>query len=296
MMKKDLVSVVITTYGREYKLLAEAIESVRSQTYKDIELIIVDDNGVGSPMQEHVEAALKPEQNIVYLANATNSGAQVSRNRGILASHGEFVAFLDDDDIWAADKIEKQMRLMREESLDLVFCNGYRFYNNDLNDKKLYQVNFIDDRELDFATELRQDHIGSTSIPLMRKECFAQTGLFDVNMPARQDFDMWIRFCKYFKVKGINEPLFYYRYHSGERITSSYKKELRSYRLLLKKYAEDFAKDKVAKSNMLFTLCITCFKSKHVMSALAYGVRAFVCSPRSVTRTISNHRRKIAQF
>lgn len=296
MMRKDLVSVVITTCRREYKLLKEAIESVRSQTYRDIELIVVDDNGAGSPIQQDVEAALKPHQDIIYLVNATNSGAQVSRNRGILASHGEFVAFLDDDDIWAPDKIEKQMRLMQNESLDLVFCNGYRFYNNDLNDTKLYQVNFIGDRELDFATELRQDHIGSTSIPLMRKECLAQTGLFDVNMPARQDFDMWIRFCKYFRVKGINEPLFYYRYHSGERITSSYKKELRSYRLLLRKYAEDFAKDKVAKSNMLFTLCITCAKSRHAPSAIAYGVRAFICSPKSVIRTISNHRHKIAQF
>ena len=76
--------------------------------------------------------------------------------------------------------IEKQYYMIEKENLGLVFCNGYRFYNNDLNQTKLYQYNFVSDRKLDFETELRSDHIGSTSIPLMRKTCLAKTGLFDI--------------------------------------------------------------------------------------------------------------------
>ena len=225
-MNERLVSVIITTYGRAEDLIFEAINSVRNQTYKNIEIIVVDDNGLGTEHQKLNEEMFLREKDIKYIPNIKNSGAQVSRNVGILESKGEYVACLDDDDMWMPDKIEKQVALMESENLGLVYCNGYRFYNNDLNDKKLYQFNFISDQELDFITELRSDRIGSTSIPLMRKDCLAQTGLFDVDMPARQDYEMWLRFCRYYRVKGINEPLFYYRYHGGDRITKSYLKEI----------------------------------------------------------------------
>lgn len=295
-MNGNLVSVIITTYGRTGNLIFEAINSVRNQTYKNIEIIVVDDNGFGTEIQTSNEKIFQNENDIRYIANKKNSGAQVSRNVGILASKGKYIACLDDDDIWMPEKIEKQVALMEEENLALVFCNGYRFYNDDLNDKKLYQYNFISNRDLDFNTELRSDHIGSTSIPLMRKDCISQTGLFDVDMPARQDYEMWLRFCRYFRVKGINEPLFYYRYHSGDRITKSYDKEILSYQLLWKKYREDYKKDRVASANILFTFCRTYMKSGYVVKAFIYGIRAFFSSPREVIKTIVNYRNKKAQF
>lgn len=295
-MTDNLVSVIITTYGRAGDLIFEAINSVRNQTYKYIEIIVVDDNGLGTEIQKNNEKIFRSENGIRYIANKKNSGAQVSRNVGILASKGQYIACLDDDDIWMPEKIEKQVALMESENLALVFCNGYRFYNDDLDNKKLYQYNFISDRELDFTTELRSDHIGSTSIPLMRKDCISQTGLFDVDMPARQDYEMWLRFCRYFKVKGINEPLFYYRYHSGARITKSYDKEILSYQLLWKKYREDYKKDRVASASILFTLCRTYMKSGHAAKAALYGIRAFLSSPKEVVKTIMNYRNKKAQF
>ncbi|PWJ36996.1 glycosyltransferase family 2 protein [Fibrobacter succinogenes] len=295
-MKDKMVSVVITTYGRIGTLIFEAINSVRNQTYKNIEIIVVDDNGIGSEFQKLNEELLKRETDIRYLANKKNLGAQASRNLGILASKGEFVACLDDDDLWAPKKIEKQLKLIETEKLDLVYCNGYRFYNDDIEQKKLYQFNFISNECLDFLTELRSDHIGSTSIPLMRKDSLAQTGLFDVNMPARQDYEMWLRFCKHCKVKGINEPLFYYRYHSGNRITKSYSKEIRSYRLLLNKYKDDYRNDSVAKANILFTLCRTYIKSKKLFHALIYGFYSFVCNPAVVIKIIRKFKQNKAQF
>ena len=291
-----LVSVIITTYGRDGILIFEAINSVRRQTYKEIEIIVVDDNGLGTEIQKNNENLFRDEPDIMYIANKKNSGAQVSRNVGILASNGKYIACLDDDDIWMPEKIEKQVKLMEEENLALVFCNGYRFYNNDLNDKKIYQYNFVSDRDLDFTTELRSDCIGSTSIPLMRRECFSQTGLFDVNMPARQDYDMWLRFCRYFKVKGINEPLFYYRYHSGSRITKSYKKEIVSYQLLWKKYRDDYKKDKIASANIMLTISKTYMKKRNIIKAAIYGIRAVLCNPRHVITVVMNYCNKKAQF
>ena len=295
-MDENLVSVIITTYGRAGKMVFDAINWVRNQTYKNIEIIVVDDNGLGTEIQKNNEAVFQKEKDIKYIANKENSGAQVSRNIGILASKGKYIACLDDDDIWMKEKIEKQVALMEKENLALVYCNGYRFYNDDLSDKKLYQYNFISEKKLDFTTEFRNDHIGSTSIPLMRRECLAQTGLFDVDMPARQDYEMWLRFCRYFKVQGINEPLFYYRYHEGIRITKSYDKEIRSYQLLWKKYKEDYKKDCVARANLFFALCRTYFKSKHIEKSIWYAFLAIFSNPAEVFKIIKNYKNKKNQF
>lgn len=293
---KKLVSIIITTYKREKEFLCEAIKSAKNQSYPNIEIIIIDDNGKNTELQKKNQALLKNESNIIYIVNEVNSGAQISRNKGILASHGEYIACLDDDDIWIKDKIEKQVKLMEKEKLDLVFCNGYRFYNNDINNRKIYQINFISDRIIDFNTELKNDCIGSTSHPLMRKECFAKTGLFDIDMPARQDYEMWLRFCKYFKVKGINEPLFYYRYHNGDRITKSYKKEIVSYKLLLKKYKKDYSKDIIAKSFILFTLSKSYLKNKNIALFLVYFIKAILSNPKVIFKIILNYYNKKAQF
>lgn len=139
-MIENLVSVIITTYGRDNKLIFDAINSVRNQTYKNIEIIVVDDNGIGTEAQKRNQDIFDKEDDINYIANKNNSGAQVSRNVGILASKGEYIACLDDDDIWMPEKIEKQVAMIEKENLGLVFCNGYRFYNNDLKSNKIISV------------------------------------------------------------------------------------------------------------------------------------------------------------
>ena len=170
-MKTGLVSVIITTYGRDLELLMQAINSVKEQTYNNIELIVVDDNGMGSDIQKKNQAMFQNESDIDYIINEKNSGAQYSRNQGIMQSNGEFIAFLDDDDIWMHKDENKYA--FKQKKAGMVFCNGLRFYNNDLNDNKPYQQLFISDKPISYEIELRSDHIGSTSHPLIRRECLA---------------------------------------------------------------------------------------------------------------------------
>ncbi len=295
-MSQDLVSVVITTYGRDVKLLSQAIQSVREQTYKEIELILVDDNGEGTEIQKKNQKMFSKSGDVCYVPNKKNSGAQFSRNIGILKSSGEYVAFLDDDDLWMPDKIEKQMEFLKDNHLDMVFTNGFRFYNNDLEQKTIYQQRFISNRLIAYETELKADRIGSTSHPLIRKECFAKAGMFDLDMPARQDYEMWLRLCKDYRVQGINEPLFYYRYHEGDRITKSHAKELRSYQLLWMKYKADYKRDCRARANILFTIALTQWKMKRMVSAVFWGLRSIASSPKTIMNLISNYRKKRPQF
>lgn len=278
-MEELLVSVIITTYGRGESLLIQAINSVLEQTYENIELIVVDDNGIGSNQQLYNARLLSQYNDIVYICNEKNNGVQYSRNVGILKSKGAYVAFLDDDDVWFKEKIYKQVELLEKENLGMVFCNGYRFQDNNYEQVTIYQKNFISDKLISFDLELENDHIGSTSNPLIRKECFAQTGLFDLSMPARQDYDMWIRICKYYKVKGIDEPLFYYRSHSGTRITKSEKKSFDSHMLLWKKYMNEYKKNRYAKANAMLAMAIPSFKMNNYVRAIYFSFKALISNP-----------------
>ena len=113
---ENLVSIVMPTYNAVL-YIKDAIDSVRNQTYSEWELLIVDDCSTDNT-EEVVKTYLR-DSRIHYLKNSENRGAAVSRNKALKAAKGKWVAFLDSDDIWMPDKLEKQIRFMKE--------NGYLF-------------------------------------------------------------------------------------------------------------------------------------------------------------------------
>ncbi|MGL5049470.1 MAG: glycosyltransferase family 2 protein [Fusobacteriaceae bacterium] len=141
----EKVSVIIPTYKRS-KFLKRALQSVFQQTYKNIEIIVIDDNRVGSDYRLETEAVMKEYEkntNIFYLKNPENIGGALSRNKGIEFATGEFIAFLDDDDEYLSDKIEKQHNFYKEKfgnDSGIVFCQskfvnekGVRIYDSKVN-------------------------------------------------------------------------------------------------------------------------------------------------------------------
>lgn len=291
-MNEKLVSVVITTYKREQKYVKEALDSVLNQTYKNIEIILVDDNGIGSEYGEALEQLCLENLNVTYLQNEKNSGAQFSRNQGIMKSKGEYVAFLDDDDIWAETKIEKQMVLFTDDSVGMVFCDGYSFEDGDMNKLGAFREVSIFDRPISHEMELFNDYVGSTSQVLIKKECFSKVGIFDCDMPARQDYEMWLRISRHYLIVGVPEPLLFYRVHSGERISKNLKKCFDSYILLLDKYKNDYKKNKYAKSKLILRLFTTSMEMKSTKNVIKYFMYAFITSPKCV---IDVMRRKISK-
>jgi len=116
------VSVIIPTYNRA-ELLREAIDSVLAQTYKDFELIVVDDNSTDNT-KDVVEGDTKNFQNIRYTVNRHKKGASGSRNTGIELASGEWIAFLDSDDLWREDKLQLQMSLAeKDDNIGFIFTN-----------------------------------------------------------------------------------------------------------------------------------------------------------------------------
>ncbi len=124
-----LVSIIIPTYKGADSILI-SVNSVIKQSYPNKEIIVVDDNGIGTKSQLETESKLQPyikNNEIVYLKHATNKNGSTARNTGIKASKGEFIAFLDDDDFWFEDKLKKQIEVFEtlDDSYGLVYCGGY---------------------------------------------------------------------------------------------------------------------------------------------------------------------------
>lgn len=138
------VSVIIPTYKREIKYLLRAINSIINQTHKNTEVVIVDDNPPDSDYRKNVVRFMKEYEgnnNVIYIMNTINIGGSLARNKGINASKGEYVTFLDDDDEYMPKKIEKQLKFMLKKDCDMSFTNlklvnenkvvvDYREYNN----------------------------------------------------------------------------------------------------------------------------------------------------------------------
>lgn len=121
------VSVIVPSYKRKRNLVKRALDSLLSQTYKDIEIVLVDDNA-GENLKEYREEneSLVKELNsdkIILIKNEKNLGGSGSRNAGIMASSGEYITFLDDDDRYLPEKIEKQLNFMIENNLDMSFTD-----------------------------------------------------------------------------------------------------------------------------------------------------------------------------
>lgn len=204
-----LVSVIIPSYNRE-NYIAETIESVLNQTYDNIELIVVDDGSTDK--SRNIIDSYGDKISILEHPGRINKGQSAALNLGISISQGEYIAFLDSDDLFAPDKIDKQVRFLEENSqYGLVYGNGdaidengeilYRLYENDHYEKS--DPNLI----------LLDCYFLLPNNSLLRKDVLASAGLFDESLRAAQDHDLLVRVAEVTKVAYINECLFFYRRH-----------------------------------------------------------------------------------
>lgn len=235
-----MISVIITTYLREPMFVIRAIDSVICQTYKDIEIIVVDDSPTDYALRKDVEKAVleyyeKNNIEIKYIAHDKNRGACASRNTGMSYARGKYIAYLDDDDEWLPEKLEKQIKVMISSNAGLVYCGRIckddttgvstiekiKYYKGNVFDKLLY-MNFI----------------GSTSFPLIKTECLKEVGGFDEQMQSAQDADVWLRIAEKYQIDYVEEPLVIYHKHDGEQITSNPIKKINGLERLNEKYKE----------------------------------------------------------
>jgi len=216
------VSIVCPTFnGATRGYLREAIESVLAQSFKGYELIIVDD-GSTDHTKEVCESYL--EDSRVHYIFQPNGGPASARNAGISASTGEFICFLDDDDVWKEEKLQRQLEYIGAQLSN--FSNwGMVFTWAELIDARGNIVGYRGHRQEGaiYKNLFFENIIDATSSVLVKREIFDKIGLFDEAFKQCQDWDMWLRIAKIYYIYHVKEYLVQYREHKG-RISSNNEK------------------------------------------------------------------------
>lgn len=228
-----LISVVIVTKNRA-EFLEKAINSVINQTYKNIELIVIDD-GSQSDNLRVINKFNSKSLSFTFFKNITSKGANYCRNLGFKKSKGDYVAYLDDDDVWLDHKIKKQLEEFEDQDIDIVTCDfKYKkfFIKYISNIKNDFQLNYI----------FTNNYLGGMSGIILRKKSF-NIDPFDIGLQSCQDWDFWIKcILNNKRIKVVKLPLYIYTVHSLEKITNDLNKSYNGRKSLFIKYNSHYGK------------------------------------------------------
>lgn len=204
------VSVIIPAYQCEL-FIKETLDSIFSQTYKDFEVIVVNDGSSDNTAQILLD--YQPKQNL-FVFEQSNLGPSAARNNGIKRCSGEYIAFIDADDLWLPDKLEKQVAIL-EQNPETILVYSDTFF---------FDINKWKDTSFDFAPPYKgmifEQLFVNNFIPLLtvliRRNTLDKVGLFDEEIIGPEDYDLWLRSSQFGKVDFINEPLAVYRINFGQ--------------------------------------------------------------------------------
>lgn len=197
-LNKPLVTVIIPTYNRGW-VVQEAIDSVLDQDFRDYELIVVDDGS-----NDNTRQILGAYGKAITVLQQSNRGVSAARNRGIAEAAGRLIAFLDSDDLWLPRKLTTQVKFF-EENADAVINQTQEIWIRNgarVNPKKRHHKfsGMIFERSLALC-------LVSPSAVMIKKSLFDAVGVFDENLPACEDYDLWLRISCRYPVHLIDIPL-----------------------------------------------------------------------------------------
>lgn len=207
-MARPLVSVIVPTYKRR-DLLREALQSVLAQTVSDIEVLVVED---GSDTAADVVRGMDPRVRYLW---QSNSGVSVARNTGAAQAHADWLAFLDDDDSWVPQKLERQLELARRtEAFDVIHTDYTVLVNGTLRPgPRLSSRDRVPSGTV--ARDLFLDNFVVTSSVMLKRTVFDRTGGFNPTYAIVQDYELWLRISRGHQIGYLNEPLIVYRDHES---------------------------------------------------------------------------------
>ena len=201
--KETLVSIVMPAYNCE-KYVVEAINSVLAQTYRKWELLVLDDGSKDNTLHI-IEEFSQKDSRIKALPNRKNIGVSATRNRGIELASGDWIAFLDSDDMWESEKLEKQFKIVEKEAAEFLFT-GSSYINEE---GEPYKGIFEVPEKITYK-KLRNQNVISCSSVLVRKKYFEHIKMEKDEM--HEDYAVWLRILKLgITAFGVNEPLLIYR-------------------------------------------------------------------------------------
>ncbi len=214
---KHKVSVIMPAYNGE-KYIDGAMRSVIEQTYKNLELIVIDD-GSSDRTSEIVMGIKSTDERVVYLSQ-TNAGQGKARNTGIKVARGEFIAFLDQDDLWIEKKLERQIEALKETKADVVFSGSFVFRDDNVADETMPwdTLRGLFDGAAMFPLLFMFDRIPMLSA-IVRKDALRKVGLLEEDRRYQNcdDYDLWLKLAECGATfVGLSERLVRYRLHGNQ--------------------------------------------------------------------------------
>ncbi|RUR35574.1 glycosyltransferase family 2 protein [Vreelandella populi] len=211
-IKFPMVSVIIPVYNRAH-LLHRSLDSVVAQTFKDIEILVIDDCSRDDPhsvIKEYNDSRIK------YIRQKENQGVAAARNRGLREAKGSFVAFLDDDDEWFPEKLSRQVELFLQSppEVGLIYTGV-----ETVMDEGHSEIQLPTERGNAYRILLVKNCIHGGSSTMMRRNIITNVGFFDENLLAIEDYDYWLRISRYYHFDFVEEPLV--RYHDIRAISTN---------------------------------------------------------------------------
>ncbi|TCL60281.1 glycosyl transferase family 2 [Hydrogenispora ethanolica] len=203
---RSLVSVIIPVYNHE-EFVGQAIQSVLSQNYNPIEILVVDDGSTDNTRK--IVQSFGSHIRYIY---KNNGGTSSALNVGIKSARGNYICWLSSDDLFLQTKVQKQIRMFQIHSgLGMIYTDWYETDEN-ANITKLYRSPELLTRREAALTLLKGNCINGSTI-MVKAECFKKVGYFKENYIQAHDHEMWLRLCRYYRFGHIHEPLLLYRRH-----------------------------------------------------------------------------------
>lgn len=296
------VSIIIPTYKRS-EYLERAIESVLNQTYSNIEIIVVDDNDPKSHYREETEKKMEKYtdiQKVVYIKNKENLGGALARNEGIFKATGDYVTFLDDDDIYLPKKIEVQLDYMLKNDCDLTFTDTSIHNTKD---------KLIDYREHKYVKDLSNNellkqhimhHLTPTATYMFKKQAIVSIGGFD-NVQMGQEFMLMLKSIeKGLKIGYIPVANVIQYVHDGERISvgaNKIEKEIELFNFK-KKYFNclSFRQRQYIRFRHHAVMAVVGKRSKMTILTIKHIALAIITSPLDCMLELIFHIKKIIKY
>lgn len=240
-----MISIVIPLYNKEQSIV-RTLDSVLAQTYKDYEVIIVNDGSTDHSrevVEEYIQLSIinsrNGEQSSIRLINQSNSGVCSARNRGIQEAQGEYIAFLDGDDLWAPTYLEELAALIADYPSAAIYGVGCRHIDSNELPNTHFQATF---RGILADWSMRGAAFTGSSTTI-RKDVFDAVGMFDTRMTHGEDLDMWWRVLLQYDGAYCNQPLAFYRQDSENRAMNRVMPLEKHIPYYIDKYADARAKD-----------------------------------------------------
>lgn len=231
-MANPTVSVVIPAYNAAI-YLPKTIESILQQSFQDFEILVVNDGSTDDTVK-HVSSFTDCR---VKLINQENQGCATARNTGVLAAKGEYIAFLDSDDLWEPTKLEKQVQCL-DKNPDFGLVYTWVDFS-DREAKPTGKVRKVFAEGNVFQEMLTCNVVSCGSVPLVRRECFDTIGLFDTDLWTAEDKDLWLRISTRYPFGLIKEPLVYYRQHPSSKSSKGFKRREQDFQRIMGKVPDN---------------------------------------------------------